>query len=533
MPTGGGKSLCFQVPALAMEGLCLVVSPLIALMRDQVENLRSRDIKAAAIFTGLTLEETHAVLDNCRFGDYKFLYLSPERLESAEFRRQLNTLPVSMIAVDEAHCISQWGYDFRPSYLRIAEIRELFPEAPVLALTATATPDVIDDIQERLLFREKNVLRRSFQRENLSYVVRHADNKLAELIHILRSVAGSSIVYVRNRQKTKEVAQILDQEGISATHFHAGLKTADKQLKQDSWKQGKYRVIVATNAFGMGIDKPDVRTVIHLDLPDTIEAYFQEAGRAGRDGKRAYCVLLVNDQDKQKLHKRVSDTYPDQEFIAKVYQDAADWLEVGAGSGLGHSFQFPLDEFCRDRHLPMLPTYSALQLLAQAGLIAWTDEQESRPRLMMLTTKEELYHSDLTQQQESIINSLFRRYTGIFAEPQYIDDELVSNELGISLSELSEQLVMLARRSLLLYIPRSHTPYLTYTREREVTERVYIPDSVYEQRRKLYVEKLRAMEEYATQTQFCRSQLLLAYFGETDAPPCGECDVCKRKKIEN
>ncbi|MBQ7210870.1 MAG: RecQ family ATP-dependent DNA helicase [Paludibacteraceae bacterium] len=550
MPTGGGKSLCFQVPTMAQDGLCLVISPLIALMRDQVQNLRRRDIKATAIYMGMTRDEISIALDNCRFGNYKFLYVSPERLQSVVFREQLATLPVCMIAVDEAHCISQWGYDFRPSYLNIAEVRQLLPGIPVLALTATATPDVIDDIQERLGFSEKNVFKQSFARENLGYIVINTDDKPQRLLRILNRTQGSSIVYVRNRQKTKLIADFLVENGISATFYHAGLLPAERAARQQQWAEyrqvdrgglqnGKpegrltgVRVMVATNAFGMGIDKPDVRTVIHIDMPDCIESYFQEAGRAGRDGKTAYAVMLYNKDDKRVARKRVSDNYPQREFITRVYADLADWLIVGEGSGLNRTFKLPLQEFCADRHLPMLPTYSALHLLTQAGYISFSDEQETQPRVMMLCTREELYGLPLSQDEEHLLNIILRRYEGIFTEPQYLHETIVAQQASITTEQLNSTLISLAQRRLLLYIPRNKTPLVTYTREREDTERVYIPDSIYVSLRDRYIRRLQAMIEYAEQTSYCRSQVLLAYFGETDALPCGHCDVCRQVKSE-
>ena len=532
LPTGGGKSICFQVPAMMQEGLCLVVTPLIALMKDQVENLRQREIFAEAIYTGLTRDETAVILDNCQFGNRKFLYVSPERLESAAFRRRLAALPVSMIAVDEAHCISQWGYDFRPAYLKIAEIRKLLPEVPVLALTATATPEVVDDIQQKLLFKEKNVFRQSFRRDNLSYVVRETDDKEGQLVHILQSVPGSSIVYVRNRRRTADTAELLLQEGISAVHYHAGLSPQERDRRQQEWKEGKVRVMVATNAFGMGIDKPDVRTVIHLDLPDSPEAYFQEAGRAGRDGKAAYAILLHNKTDGTKAKKRVTDNYPDRDFIKRVYEAAGNWLEVGIGSGLDHTFVFPFEQFCQDKHLPMLPALSAIRLLEQAGYLIYTEETETQPRVQLTVTREELYAVRLTDTQERILNYLLRTYTGIFADPVYIHDRLISERLGLTTHELNAALVAMAQERLLTYIPRRRTPYLTYPLERQELRYVTIPEKIYEQRQESYVKRLQAMQEYATQTGFCRSQLLLAYFGETDSEPCGRCDICRRHRRE-
>ena len=528
MPTGGGKSLCFQVPTMAMDGLCLVITPLIALMKDQVDNLRQRGIFAEAIYTGLTRDTILQTLDKCRYGDRKFLYVSPERLQSEDFRHQLTTLPVCMIAVDEAHCISQWGYDFRPAYLRIADIRKSLSGVPVLALTATATPEVVTDIQKRLLFTDENVFRKSFARSNLCYVVRSVENKEEQMLHILNHVPGSSIVYVRNRRKTAQIAEILTKEGISATHYHAGLSNYDKDVKQQSWKRGETRVMVATNAFGMGIDKPDVRTVIHLDLPDSLEAYFQEAGRAGRDGETAYAILIYNKSDNTKLHKRIADNYPDRDFVKKVYQAVGDWLEVGIGSGLDHTFVFPFEKFCTDCHLPMLPALSALQLLGQAGYLNYIEETETNPRIMFLSTREQLYSAGLSPLQEKIVSALLRNYTGIFAEPVYINDNILSRQLSMSIRQLNSELVSLAREHVLLYIPRRKTPYIHYPLERQELRYVQLPPNVFEQRKLQYEKQLAAMLEYASQTQFCRSQLLLSYFGETDSEPCGQCDVCRK-----
>ena len=533
MPTGGGKSICFQVPALMREGLCLVVTPLIALMSDQVEHLRERGIKAEAIYTGITQREIEIILDNCQFGDYKFLYISPERLESKNFRLRLKQLLVTLIAVDEAHCISQWGYDFRPSYLKIADVRQDFPLAPVLALTATATPDVVKDIQQRLQFKEENVLQKSFLRQNLCYVVRNTDDKLSQLVHILKSVSGSSIVYVRSRQKTSATAEYLTKEGISATHYHAGLSRKEKALKQQMWQHDEVRVMVATNAFGMGIDKPDVRTVVHLDLPDTLEAYFQEAGRAGRDGNTAYAILLYNKTDQTKAKKRISDNYPDKDFIKRVYEAAGDWLEVGIGSGLDHTFAFNFERFCTEKHLPMLPTYSALQILTQAGYLAYTEETETNPRVQFLIERDKLYSETLTTVQDRVIHNLLRTYTGIFADPVYINDNRMADELKMTVKELSEVLISLSREHLIMYIPRLKTPYLTYTLERQPLEYLQLKPDIYEVRRERYIQRLQAMTEYAEQNQFCRSVLLLNYFGETDAKPCGTCDICREHKAHS
>ncbi len=560
MPTGGGKSLCFQVPTMAMKGLCLVITPLIALMKDQVENLRARDIKADAIYTGLTRREIQIKLDNCQFGDYKFLYVSPERLESEDFRKRLTELPICLIAVDEAHCISQWGYDFRPAYLRINQIRE--PRAknqesglnscPILALTATATPEVVEDIQEKLGFRERNVFLKSFKRDNLSYVVRHVEDKLEHMLHILQSVPGSAIVYVRNRQHTKEVAEWINQalkkptedegqrtrdnsgkssEGTIATYYHAGLNYSTKTSRQESWKRGNTRVMVCTNAFGMGIDKPDVRVVIHLDLPDSLEAYFQEAGRAGRDGKESFAVLLYNEGDNTKVKQRIRDSYPTKNYIKKVYQALGDYYEIGIGSGLGHTFAFPFEQFCVENGLHFLQTFSALQILTQAGYIHYIEETETNPRVKFRCTREELYHVAFTPLQDRIVNHLLRTYTGIFTDPQYIHDTTIAERLSIETKALHEELISLAQQDILQYIPRRKTPYVAFTLEREQLDRLVLPESVYEERQEVYIKRITAMLEYAQQMTICRSQILLGYFGETDAEPCNNCDICRQKKV--
>ncbi len=544
MPTGGGKSLCFQVPTMVMGGLCLVVTPLIALMKDQVENLRSRDIRAAAIYTGMTATQQKIALDNCQYGPYHFLYVSPERLGSEEFRERLPRLPICLIAVDEAHCISQWGYDFRPSYLCIAEIRDLirpFQEGkrvPVLALTATATPEVVDDIQDKLSFSAPHVLRKSFARANLSYVVRHTNKKADEIVHILNKVPGSAIVYVRNRQRAKELAEYLIEQGLSADYYHAGLTPAERTEKQNAWKSDTVRIMVCTNAFGMGIDKPDVRMVIHHDLPDTIEAYFQEAGRAGRDEKPAYAVLLYDVSDKTKARKRIGDNYPPKAFVEEVYQKTCDFLCVGAGSGRGHTFFLNMSNLCRVMHLPMLPTYSALGLLSQAGYIDFQPEQEIQPRVQIRISRQEIGQYALSRQQEQLLELLMRRYPGIFTDLQYIHDfkHLAAQIVAMAgtaqeYADFHALLVSLAQRHIITYIPRETANTLTFTRDRQTD--IHLPISVYEDRQARYAERLKAMVEYAENQQFCRSQLLLAYFGETDAPLCGTCDVCRRQKKES
>ena len=554
MPTGGGKSLCFQVPTMAMGGLCLVITPLIALMKDQVENLRQRDIRAAAIYTGMSYDQQKVALDNCQWGPYHFLYVSPERLESEEFRERLARLPICLIAVDEAHCISQWGYDFRPSYLKIAEIRDLVGDEakrrkgdeahiPILALTATATPDVVDDIQERLAFREKHVLRKSFLRENLSYVVRHTNKKADEIVHILNKVPGSAIVYVRNRQRAQELAAYLQEKGISSDFYHAGLTSQERSAKQEAWRayphplpkgKGVTRVMVSTNAFGMGIDKPDVRMVIHHDLPDTIEAYFQEAGRAGRDEQKAFAVLLYDpSQDKAKARKRVADNYPSKEFVMDVYHKTCDFLGIGAGSGLGHTFMLPIHDLCRIMHLPILQTYSALHLLTQAGYICFQEEQEIQPRVKILISQREMNEYGLSEQQYKLLELLMRKYSGIFTDLQYVHFDQLTTPITNSQSPIANRqslhdlLVSLAQRHIITYIPHDTANTLTMTQERQTD--IYLPTHIYDNHRQQYIDKLKAMVEYADNQLYCRSQLLLSYFGETDADTCGCCDVCRQK----
>jgi len=534
MPTGGGKSICFQVPTLVMgnenpeKRLCLVVTPLIALMRDQVENLKARGIHAAAVYTGMNWDKQRVALDNCLYGPYHFLYCSPERLESEEFRKRLHDLPIGLIAVDEAHCISQWGYDFRPSYLNIAAVRELLPNVPVLALTATATPETIDDIQAKLGFASPNVLRKSFHRENLIYVVRRTDKKEEQVAHILSRVPGSAIVYVRNRKRAQELSEWLNCQLsiINCQFYHAGLTTKERNERQEAWTRGDTRVIVATNAFGMGIDKPDVRVVIHYDLPSHLESYYQEAGRAGRDGKTAYAVLLYNEQeDKAKMHKRAVDTYPPKEFVDQVYHKTMDFLQIGAGSGLGHRFALHIDQLCHVMKLPVIQTYSALHILTQAGYIDFEEEHETQPRVQIKVPRHQLGEYNLSREQAKLLDLLMRSYTGIYTDLQYVREaDEPSNPQTLKPSN-HELLVSLAQRGIITYIPRSVGCSLTMTKERQ-TE-IYLSPSIFEERQERFLSKLQAMLEYADQTQFCREQVLLAYFGEKNAVPCGHCDVCR------
>lgn len=527
MPTGGGKSIAFQVPALSKEGLCLVITPLIALMKDQVANLRSRGIKATAVYSGMTREEIIVALENCIFGDYKFLYISPERLATEIFRIKLRGMHVSMIAVDESHCISQWGYDFRPAYLNIAQIRQLLPGIPVLALTATATPDVVKDIQRRLEFKEENVFRMSFERKNLSYVVRRTENKEEELIHILNSMPGSAIVYTRSRKATKEIAALLLRHDIGAENYHAGLSNAEKDARQKNWQNGTSRVMVATNAFGMGIDKPDVRLVIHMDMPDSPEAYFQEAGRAGRDGQTAYAVLLFSPRDKTLLARRIPETFPDKEFIRQIYEHLNYYYQMAMGDGEGCTYEFNLDEFChRFKHFPV-QTDSALRILSRSGYIEYTDEQENSSRIMFTLRREELYRiKEQSKETESVIQAVLRCYGGVFSDYVYMEETLLARQTGLTPQQVYECLKNLTQNRILHYIPRKRTPYITYTQKRIDCEKLVIPPSVYEERKKSYETRIKAMIEYATSENHCRSRMLLYYFGERNEHNCLRCDVC-------
>ena len=531
MPTGGGKSITFQVPALAQEGICIVITPLIALMKDQVQNLRKREIKALAIYSGMTRQEILTALENCIFGNYKFLYISPERLDTEIFRTKLRSMKVSMITVDESHCISQWGYDFRPAYLKIAEIRELLPEVPVLALTATATPEVVTDIQARLKFREGNVFRMSFERKNLAYIVRKTDNKTKELLYILQRISGSAIIYVRNRRRTKEITELLMNEGITADFYHAGLDNAVKDLRQKLWQSVEVFVMVATNAFGMGIDKPDVRIVLHLDLPDSPEAYFQEAGRAGRDGEKAYAVILYSKSDKTTLHKRMVDTFPDKEYILNVYEHLQYYYQMAMGVGFQCIREFNLEEFCRKFKYFPVPVDSALKILTQAGYLEYTDEQDNSSRILFTIRRDELYKlREMGKEAEALIQSILRSYTGVFTDYAYISEESLAIRTGLTRQQIYNILVTLTKRRIVDYIPRKKTPYIIYTRERLELRFLHIPPSVYEERKARYEARIKAMEEYVTTENICRSRMLLRYFGEKNEHNCGQCDVCLSKR---
>ena len=531
MPTGGGKSITFQVPALCKEGMCLVITPLIALMKDQVQHLKERGIKAQAIYSGMSHQEILVTLDNCLYGNYKFLYISPERLGSELFQIKVQRMDISMITVDESHCISQWGYDFRPAYLKIAEIRNLLPNVPILALTATATPEVVKDIQRQLLFKEERVFSMSFERKNLAYVVRKPADKIRELLHIMQHTNGSAIVYVRNRKRTKEIAELLQTAGITAEFYHAGLNDAVKDQRQQLWRKGESRVMVATNAFGMGIDKPDVRLVVHMDLPDSIEAYFQEAGRAGRDGQKAYAVLLYHPQDRITLRRRVPDTFPSKDYIRQVYEHLQYYYQMAMGDGLGCIKAFDIDDFChRFKHFPV-PVHNALKLLTQAGYLEYTDEQDNASRLMFTLSKDELYRlHDTDKGTDQLIQTILRSYTGVFSDYAYINEDLLSIRLHMDRQEIYTRLIHLAKLHIVSYIPAKKTPYIIYTRERMEQKYLHFSEEIYEKRKEKLEKQLEAILHYAENDVSCRSRMLLHYFGEDNPHNCGICDTCLSEK---
>lgn len=533
MPTGGGKSITFQVPALAQEGVCIVITPLIALMKDQVQHLREHGILADAIYADKSRSEILQTLDNAIFGGVKILYVSPERLASEMFQTKLRHIHVSFITVDEAHCISQWGYDFRPSYLQIASIREMKPGIPILALTATATPEVVDDIQERLHFKEKNVFKMSFERKNLAYVVREAEDKQGEMIHILQSVGGSAIVYARSRKRTKEMAQLLSQQGITATFYHAGLDPDVKDQRQKAWQKDEVRVMCATNAFGMGIDKPDVRVVIHIDCPDSLEAYFQEAGRAGRDGQKSYAVLLYNKHDELKLCKRVDDTFPPKELIQDIYEHLAYFYQIGVGSGQGKTFEFDIEKFCVTYKYFPTKVDAALRILERSGYLHYEDNPDGKARVMFLLGRNDLYQLDqLAPNQDAVVTALLRSYGSLFVDLTYIDETMIARQAELTIQQVYFALKSLAARHIIQFIPRRKIPFISYTRDRVDGDKVVIPKEVWESRREQYEKRIKSMIRYAKNDEVCRSRQLLAYFGEENDRDCKQCDVCLADQTE-
>ena len=532
LPTGGGKSIIFQVPALSKDGVCIVVTPLIALMKDQVENLRRRNINAVAVYSGLTYHEIQAAFDSCTYGGSKFLYLSPERLSTELFLERLKTLKVSMLAIDEAHCISQWGYDFRPSYLKIADVRQQLPGVPVLALTATATPKVADDIQERLLFKEKNLFKKSFARSNLVYIVRKVEDKENYLMRIVNSQPGSGVVYVRNRKKTRETSEFLKSKGVSADYFHAGLTQAYKDFRQQQWKDGKTRIICATNAFGMGIDKSDVRFVLHLDVPDSLEAYFQEAGRGGRDEKTAYAVLLYNDHDIANLRRNLTTSFPPKEYIKQVYNMLGNYYQIPIGSAKGRTFEFKIGHFVEQYNLNILQCMSALKILQRNGYIETTDEVFVNSRIMFLISREELYKYQVANRQaDAFIKLLLRSYTGLFSNYADIDEDMLAKYAQCSRDTVVEVLKKMSQQKIISYIPQKRTPFLVYTEERLEDKSIIISPESYDMLKEHYTERVNAVIKYCINDQTCRSRQLTGYFGESDGGNCGCCDVCRSNRL--
>lgn len=532
MPTGGGKSLCYQVPALAMEGTAVVISPLISLMHDQVEALKANGIPAEALNSGNDVTDDLIIRRRCEAGELKLLYVSPEKLLS-EIPYLFSNIKISLFAVDEAHCISQWGYDFRPSYLQIASIREMKPGIPILALTATATPEVVDDIQERLHFKEKNVFKMSFERKNLAYVVREAEDKQGEMIHILQSVGGSAIVYARSRKRTKEMAQLLSQQGITATFYHAGLDPDVKDQRQKAWQKDEVRVMCATNAFGMGIDKPDVRVVIHIDCPDSLEAYFQEAGRAGRDGQKSYAVLLYNKHDELKLCKRVDDTFPPKELIQDIYEHLAYFYQIGVGSGQGKTFEFDIEKFCVTYKYFPTKVDAALRILERSGYLHYEDNPDGKARVMFLLGRNDLYQLDqLAPSQDAVVTALLRSYGSLFVDLTYIDEALIARQAELTIQQVYFALKSLAARHIIQFIPRRKIPFISYTRDRVDGDKVVIPKEVWESRREQYEKRIKSMIRYAKNDEVCRSRQLLAYFGEENDRDCKQCDVCLADQTE-
>ena len=531
LPTGGGKSVCFQVPGLMAEGLTIVVTPLIALMKDQVQNLENRGVRALAIHAGMSRHEVDLALNNAAYGEYKFLYLSPERVGTRLFQSYLEVLNVSYIVVDEAHCISQWGYDFRPDYLKIGILRESL-DAPVIALTATATPEVAEDIMDKLAFKDKLVLRSGFERPNLSYIVRHVEDKNSQIVNICRGVPGSGIVYARNRRKCEELSSVLKSQGISAEFYHAGLGQKSRAERQAAWKEGKIQVMVCTNAFGMGIDKPDVRFVAHYDLPDSPEAYFQEAGRAGRDGKRSYALLLWNGIDERRLSQIESVSFPSLEYIEDVYQKLHAFFEIPYDAGMGRQLRLSLEDFCRGYGFQRAPVYHSLKYLERSGHLTYSEEIDIPTKVRISVDRKSLYDIDLpSQDMSSLLEVLMRTYTGIFAFVQPIDEEYVAGRLGTTIPQLRQLLYSLSLEHVINYVPAAHSDVVFLHHDRLRPGNIDLMPERFAMLQDNYHRRSRAMLEYASQTAECRSRFLLRYFGQSESRDCGTCDVCRSRKV--
>lgn len=530
LPTGGGKSITFQIPALMTKGITLVITPLISLMKDQVDNLRERGIKALYLHSGLSKAENRLAIDRISLGKVKLVYAAPEKLRSQTFIDTLRLADISLIVVDEAHCISQWGYDFRPSYLKVSEFRHISPDVPILALTASATPEVAEDIMEKLEFRGRNIYSLSFSRHNLSYIVRYCDQKEEKLLQVLRATTGTAIVYVRSRRRTKETAEFLLSNGISADYYHAGLSPEEKNEKQNRWKNNFTRVMVATNAFGMGIDKPDVRVVIHIDLPASLEEYYQEAGRGGRDGLESFAVILASKYDKGRLTKKLSDSFPEKAFIKRVYELTGNFLDVAVGSGYGHVYDFDFHLFCERFNLPPVATRSSLILLSRAGYIDYIDELELQSRLMVIVQKEELYNLHLTDITDEVFQHILRTYTGLFADYVTINEGAIARRLNLSHKEVYDSILELSRKGAVHYIPRKSTPIIMYTTSRELPRYINLPLSVYENMRQRMEVRIEAMKKFVFDTRCCRVETMLDYFGEKNATRCEKCDICRNSR---
>ena len=532
MPTGGGKSITFQVPGMILEGLTIVITPLISLMKDQVDNLRQKQIKAVYFHAGMTHKETTLAWEKLVNAKCKFLYVSPERLSSEKFCMELKSLPIKLVVIDEAHCISQWGYDFRPSYLNISKLRKIHPDAPFLALTATATPEVVKDICDKLQFRQGHkIFKKSFSRPNIQYIVRPTDSKIQQIVHILSRVQGTAIVYVRSRKRTKEIAEQLIAQGISAANYHAGLSFEDKQVRQDAWKNGSLRVIVATNAFGMGIDKPDVRVVIHHDLPPSLEEYYQEAGRAGRDGLKSYAVILPSANDKAQLRRKVTEAFPPRKTILSIYDFLCDYLNVFDGEGYNKLCEFNAFKFCETFSLHEKTMTASLKLLTAARYIEYIEETETRSRVMITAQKEELYDIKAVNSfTDIVLKTVLRLYPGLFADYVFINETEISRKSMRTEEEVYTALLELTRLGILHYIPRKRTPYIYFPTARENSKYLQIPKSVYEDRKEIMSKRTEAIIDYTYSSETCRVEKMLRYFGETDARPCGTCDVCLSHK---
>lgn len=534
MPTGGGKSITFQVPALAMEGTAIVVTPLISLMKDQVDNLKRRRIKAVYLHSGMTMRERRVAEEKLVNGGTKLLYVSPERLRNENFIDLLRLIKLSFIVVDEAHCISQWGYDFRPAYLNIAKLRKVFPKLPVLALTATATPEVVDDICQQLIMREPQVFKMSFARSNINYIVRPAETKIYEIFHILSRTQGSSIVYARSRKKTKEIAEYLINAGISATYYHAGLDSGLKDERQTLWQRGGVRVMVATNAFGMGIDKPDVRVVIHYDLPPSLEEYYQEAGRAGRDGLNSWAVLLTSSKDTALMKRRITEAFPPRDDIKLMYERICNYLHVAVDEGYEKVAEFDVEKFCDTFGYQQKRCLSSLRLLGQAGYLEFSEESDRQSRVMILVDREELYHlTSISKEAEVVLKGLMRLYPGLFSDYVYINELKLSIETKINEARQYDALLELSRAKIIHYVPRSRVPFIYFPTAREERKYLIIGKNIYEERKAIVEKRTNAMLQYAFEVNKCRERRMLEYFGQMDGHDCGKCDVCRAKKVGN